>query len=328
MSSPLAALGYAISTDIIKSLKVAHAFECSTACLSNTRCRSVNYHRDAEPMGLCEFSSTSLTDKEPPLVKKANSTYYRRTAWDYLCRDEMSCKNGGRCIITSTNYNGYKCENFSPESVKSCKDIFKKYGRRKDMVYTFHVDSKEADVYCHMTSICGSGGWTLVMKANGSKDTFQYTSQYWSNKIEFNPEAGLTGLDGNETMLSTYWGVPFDQICLGMKVGDDLNWLTLDYNFTSLYDAIADGNFRNLSMARDPWLALIAGSKLQRACGMNGFNPKDMIRIGIIGNHEWDCNTPDSYIGIGAKQSGYWVGNYCMQYCKVKLAAFGYIFVK
>ncbi|EDO36447.1 predicted protein [Nematostella vectensis] len=65
-------------------------------------------------MGLCEFSSTSLTDKEPPLVKKANSTYYRRTAWDYLCRDEMSCKNGGRCIITSANYNGYKCENFSP----------------------------------------------------------------------------------------------------------------------------------------------------------------------------------------------------------------------
>ena len=37
--------------------------------------------------------------------------------------------------------------------------------------YELNVDSNEVQVYCHMTNIngCGSGGWTLAMKIDGSK---------------------------------------------------------------------------------------------------------------------------------------------------------------
>jgi len=66
------------------------------------------------------------------------------------------------------------------------------------------------------------------------------------------------------------------------------------------------------------------------------------VRIGIIGNQEGDCSTPDSWIGIG--------GNYCVGCCdstsnpsvgnmapptcgpddhgSQQIAAFGYVFIR
>ena len=42
---------------------------------------------------------------------------------------------------------------------------------RKDMAYTFTVDSVYQTVYCHMGDLygCGWGGWTLTMKIDGAK---------------------------------------------------------------------------------------------------------------------------------------------------------------
>ena len=42
---------------------------------------------------------------------------------------------------------------------------------KKDKAYSIVMDSREVQVYCHMTDIpgCNGGGWTLVMKLDGSK---------------------------------------------------------------------------------------------------------------------------------------------------------------
>ena len=42
---------------------------------------------------------------------------------------------------------------------------------KEDKAYSLLMDSEEVQVYCHMTDIpgCDGGGWTLVMKLNGSK---------------------------------------------------------------------------------------------------------------------------------------------------------------
>ena len=42
---------------------------------------------------------------------------------------------------------------------------------KEDKAYSLLMDSREIQIYCHMTDIpgCGSGGWTLAMKLDGSK---------------------------------------------------------------------------------------------------------------------------------------------------------------
>jgi len=44
---------------------------------------------------------------------------------------------------------------------------------KENKAYILSVESKKIPVYCHMTNTgpdeCGDGGWTLVMKINGSK---------------------------------------------------------------------------------------------------------------------------------------------------------------
>ena len=44
---------------------------------------------------------------------------------------------------------------------------------KENTAYLLDVGSTKVPVYCHMTThvldACGGGGWTLVMKINGSK---------------------------------------------------------------------------------------------------------------------------------------------------------------
>ena len=41
----------------------------------------------------------------------------------------------------------------------------------QNMAYSLNTGSEKTSVYCHMTSLdaCGGGGWTLVIKMNGSQ---------------------------------------------------------------------------------------------------------------------------------------------------------------
>jgi len=156
---------------------------------------------------------------------------------------------------------------------------------------------------------CGGSGWTLVMKIDGNKETFHYDSSLWSNKKTHNTEGGKTGFDMQEAKLPTYWNMSFSKICLGMKISgqETTNFISINKKADSLYSLIADGQFRATSLGRNRWKALL-GSKdtLQLHCNREGFNaycgyPK--ARIGILGNNENDCNTCDSFIGFGTKDS-------------------------
>ena len=92
-----------------------------------------------------------------------------------------------------------------------------------------------------------------------------------------------------------------------MKVGNELHFLTIPYADRSLHSLIADGVFRRTNIKRSTWKSLLTNASLQRQCNKQGFNNDHQdkefpsVRIGILGNQEMDCATPDSYIGIGAK---------------------------
>ena len=140
------------------------------------------------------------------------------------------------------------------------------------------------------------------------KDTFSYHSNYWSNKNLFSEISGATGFDHEETKMPSYWSNNFTQICLGMRVGDVTEWLTIDRQASSLHSLIADNNHKPTSLGRDKWKSLIDESSLQLECNKEGFNVKSpttrdhsaLTRIGIISNNEEDCNSCNSRIGIGS----------------------------
>ncbi|XP_020606855.1 uncharacterized skeletal organic matrix protein 5-like [Orbicella faveolata] len=139
--------------------------------------------------------------------------------------------------------------------------------------------------------------------------TFHYDSNFWSNQEAFNPAAGETGFDTQETKLPTYWSKPFSKICLGMKIpGEErTNFITLDQSAESLHSLIADGQFRPTSVGRDTWKSLLGSQgSLQPNCNREGFNVESdsqnfpKARIGIIGNNEPECVSCDSRIGFGS----------------------------
>ena len=136
-----------------------------------------------------------------------------------------------------------------------------------------------------------------------SQRTFHYDSGYWSNKTEYNLPGGETGFDAQETKLPTYWNTSFSKICLGMKIGQQINFIVINRQANSLYSLIADGQYRNTSLGRNTWKTLIGSqASLQLNCNKEGFNSNDTTskaRIGIISNEDNSCFRCDSRIGFG-----------------------------
>ena len=83
---------------------------------------------------------------------------------------------------------------FSPAVYKNCAEIYKKYGERKDGVYTIKPDNLSAfDVFCDQTT--AGGGWTVFQKRlNGSVDFYLNWSDYKVGFGDLNGEFWL-GLD-------------------------------------------------------------------------------------------------------------------------------------
>lgn len=160
----------------------------------------------------------------------------------------------------------------------------------------------------HGLGACGGGGWTLVMKTDGTKRTFHFSSKLWNNRADFNRPGGKTLFDNHETKLPTYWETPFSKICLGMRRGHVTRFVVIPKKASSLHALIADGNYRAMSLGRNTWKSLIGSEgSLQPNCNKEGFNvactwplgPTRGARIGIAGNNENDCITCDSRIGFG-----------------------------
>ena len=137
------------------------------------------------------------------------------------------------------------------------------------------------------------------------QETFHYDSGYWSDKNAYNIPGGETGFDTQETKLPTYWNISFSKICLGMKIGQQINFIVINKQANSLYSLIADGQYRATSLGRDTWKTLIGSqASLQTNCNKEGFNAVvtktfSKARIGILGNQQNSCSTCNSRIGFG-----------------------------
>ncbi|XP_044167612.1 uncharacterized protein LOC114973884 isoform X1 [Acropora millepora] len=229
------------------------------------------------------------------------------TTLPFTCHMNAECTNtiGSYRCSCNPGYtgNGKTC---TAVRASSCNEIFQNQTRTKSQVYTLMLGSRNISVYCFMGDFgCGSGGWTLVMKTDGTKNTFHYSSPFWSNRQAYNLAGGKTGLDKQETKLPSYWETHFSKICLGMRDSSTTRFVVIRQSANSLYALIADNVYRNVSLGRDKWKSLIGPqASLQTGCNKEGFNvvhtsSQSKARIGIIANNENECLTCDSRIGYG-----------------------------
>ena len=91
-----------------------------------------------------------------------------------------------------------------------------------------------------------------------------------------------------------------------MKIGQQIKFIVINQQANSLHSLIADGVYRATSLGRETWKSLIGSQgSLQRHRNKEGFNVEgnsiahSKARIGIIGNEQSNCGSPDSRIGFG-----------------------------
>ena len=137
------------------------------------------------------------------------------------------------------------------------------------------------------------------------QDTFRYKSSLWTNEEPFNLRGAESAFDSEETKSPVFWNAKVTKICIGIKTNNFVSWLGINHTATSLLASFKDG-FQSTNLGRAAWFSLVPDPSLQINCNRDGFNNGDpssswmAIRLGILGNQEDDCATPDSFIGLGS----------------------------
>ncbi|KAL9954489.1 hypothetical protein ACROYT_G042037 [Oculina patagonica] len=295
----------------IGALTVYDIFDCTFECLQVPLCISINLalNKGADGKLVCELLSSDkyIDSNEYRANESSHHFSIKSPCWF------SPCQNGGTCLanykddtfecLCLEGYIGDYCET----AAKSCKEIYNAFNFNTSRLVTLRFDPSPTAIFCHLGDFgCGGGAWTLVIKMDGSKNTFHYNSAYWSDQNEYNLPGGETGFDSQETKLPTYWNTSFSKICLGIKIGQQINFIVINEQADSLYSLIADGQYRATSLGRNTWKTLIGSQAyLQPYCNKEGFNAaSDRIdlgkaRIGFLGNNENDCHSCDSRIGFG-----------------------------
>ena len=164
--------------------------------------------------------------------------------------------------------------------------------------------------YCELEVM--GGGWTMVLKSDGNLATFEYGAGHWNSDQPFAPE--YPDLDRREAKLASYTQVPMTEMLVAMEypVGVDPTPLSLQYLMVpglaggSLFDLVSPGQHVATQVGREAWKGLIPGSSMQANCNLEGLNvvgstnlDDHRVRIGLIGNDQNNCGSPNSRIGIG-----------------------------
>ncbi len=172
-------------------------------------------------------------------------------------------------------------------------------------------------VYCLM--LTQGGGWTLLLKADGLKTTFQYDASLWTNKTPLN--ANSPGFNFKEAKLQSYATVPFSEVYVMMfkypipSRRPPYRHVIVSKKATSMYDLLRQGTPTSFDvpLGTQAWRDVVGGGNVQTNCNREGFNSISTsrfcknapssgscarVRIGLIGDNN-NCDSPDSRIGVG-----------------------------
>lgn len=245
---------------------------------------------------------------------------------------------------------GVACAAGACRPLASCAAIKARWPSLPSGAYTIDPDgdggSDPFRVFCEQVD--DGGGWTLAMKLDGAKKTFAYDSAYWTNEATLNEAS--TDLSETEAKLASFHAMPITAVRLGMLDGGVRRYMSFALARPSLESAFVGGVIATTA-TRGKWFQLLADPALQLHCNAEGFNQeyggtvgaRPRVRLGIVGNNETDCTTPDSYLGFGAElgnpascyggaDPGVVVGNVAPATCGSAVPKsttnFGYVFVR
>ncbi len=190
----------------------------------------------------------------------------------------------------------------------TCKELHTKTPTLTTGKYTIDPDGTGPiapfEAYCDMTT--EGGGWTLVLKANGGSSAFTYDSLFWLDGNVLNETS--TNADYTDAKLKAYLSVPFTAMMLSLAEGGATRSLVMPLGGSSMVGRMTS-TYAATSLGREKWKSLLSSGSLQPNCNREGINalgnppndtgPWTRVRIGIISNQEGDCDTPDSFIGVG-----------------------------
>jgi Fibrinogen beta and gamma chains, C-terminal globular domain len=153
--------------------------------------------------------------------------------------------------------------------------------------------------FCEM--VLDGGGWTLLLKVDGTRTTFVHDAAIWEEATTLHPES--PDLDLTEAKLGGYATMPFVYVRVGMVQNQATHWLILPLEGESLA-ALMKSGYHATNVGRSAWERLPARGSLQANCNREGINvdtPQAGARIGIVSNNQNDCSTCNSVIGLGAE---------------------------
>lgn len=208
-------------------------------------------------------------------------------------------------------------------------------------VYNINAGSGMFSAYCDQTG--DGGGWTLAMKVDGRNQTFAYDKTIWEDASLLAPTS--PGFDHTEAKLETFNIIGFTELRIGFEYPIDsgeIRYLIVPLAAAKMTELFAPNQQRLTMLGRDAWKGLIGpAASLQLNCNMEGANinlNQMRVRLGIIGNEQEDCATPDSRLGVGGDafplcniEPNRSAGNtscYGGDNGDVELAAFAWVFVR
>ena len=221
----------------------------------------------------------------------------------------------------------------------SCKALKAMQPSAPSGVYNIETSGTTFAAYCDQTG--DGGGWTLALKVDGRLQTFNYDSVIWEDETLLGQTT--PGFDHTEAKLATWTAFPISEVRVGFEYpidSGDLRYLVLPLAAAKLSDLFTPLQSRTTAVGRDAWMGLVdATGSLQPNCnaeGTNVFSDISRVRLGILGNNEDDCTTPDSRLGVGGggtvcSDPTQTAGNsscYGGVNGDVELAAFAWVFVR
>lgn len=162
-------------------------------------------------------------------------------------------------------------------------------------------------VLCVFDKSFFGGGWTLVLKLDGGRSTFKYSSALWTNSNTLSPTA--LKLDGTEAKFASFHTMPFKELMLWYATASKVGAARIEATGTSLLSIFKGGKNQKFkkNLGRSNWTRLLDNGSMQRHCSREGFNVHadgsigavKKVRLGIMFNDFDSCLTPDTFVGIG-----------------------------
>ena len=179
-------------------------------------------------------------------------------------------------------------------------------------------------------------GWTQVLRVDGEDAAFAYDGKGWTETTALGE--GAPGPAGKSLRLPGYASLPLQTARIAFFDDGKTRWLSVPLVGASLH-AVLNGKAATITELGAPaWQSLLAKPALQPSCHKEGALPNhgaggQKLRLGILGNNENDCATPDSWIGLGGQpdacgKAGIVAGNVACYGANAKTAVTASVYVR